>query len=155
MRANKISSSHPKERFIAVATDIIYGERVTQGVDAESKAGALWLTASDLERVSGWVHKPEGFCRGEVCVPAPHARKNEFAAGGRFNLAALAGLLGQPSVADETHHVWCIGEAAAERKRALTSLDAPDFTLPDLDGKMHSLSQYRGKKVFVASWASW
>ena len=29
----------------------------------------------------------------------------------------------------------------------LTSLDAPDFSLPDLDGKMHSLSDYRGKKV--------
>jgi peroxiredoxin len=37
----------------------------------------------------------------------------------------------------------------------LTSLEAPDFALPDLDGKMHSLSDYRGKKVFVVSWASW
>jgi len=136
-------------------TDIIYTDRVTQGVDAESKPGGLWLTAADLERVSGWAHKPEGFCKGDLCIPAPPARKSEFADGGRFNLVALAGLLGQPSVVDETHHVWCFGEAAAERKRTLTSLNAPDFTLPDLDGKMHTLSQYRGKKVFLVSWASW
>ena len=32
---------------------------------------------------------------------------------------------------------------------------APDFTLPDLDGKLHSLSDYRGKKVVLMSWASW
>lgn len=135
--------------------DIIYGERVTQGVNAESKNGGLWLNGADLERVSGWVFKPEGFCKGEVCVPIPAGRKSALADGGRFNLAALADLLGQPAVADETHHVWCVGEAAAQRKRTLTSLDAPDFTLPDLEGKLHSLSQYRGKKVLLASWASW
>jgi hypothetical protein len=83
----------------------------------------------------------------------PDERK--FVASGRYNLAALANLLGLPVVTDEEHHAWCFGEAASERKRVLTSLDAPDFTLPDLDGKMHSLSEYRGKKVFVVSWASW
>ena len=138
-----------------MAIDIIYGERATTGVDADAKGGELWLTAADLKRVSGWEYKPQGFCRGDVCVPVPDARKSEFVAGGRNNLAALANLLGQPVVIDAENHAWCFGEAAAERKRMLTSLDAPDFTLPDLDGKMHSLSEYRGKKVFVVSWASW
>jgi peroxiredoxin len=35
------------------------------------------------------------------------------------------------------------------------TLEAPDFTLPDIDGKQHSLSDYRGKKVLLLSWASW
>ena len=138
-----------------MATDVIYGERVTAAVDASEKRGALWLNAADLARVSGWTHKPEGFCKGDVCIPVPAARKAEFVEGARFNLAALAGLLGQPVVADDAHHAWSIGEAAAERRRKLTSLDAPDFSLPDLDGKMHSLKEHRGKKVFVVSWASW
>jgi hypothetical protein len=136
-----------------MAIDIIFGERVTAGVDADATGGGLWLSGDDLKRVSGWEFKPQGFCKADVCVPIPDERK--FVASGRYNLAALANLLGQPVVTDEEHHAWSFGEAAAERKRMLTSLDAPDFTLPDLGGKMHSLSEYRGKKVFVVSWASW
>ena len=135
--------------------DIIYGERATTGVEADTTGGGLWLSADDLRRVSGWEFKPQGFCKGDVCMPVPDARKSEFFASGEFNLAALANLLGQPVVNDEQYHAWCFGEAASERKRTLTSLDAPDFSLPDLDGKMHSLSQYRGKKVLLVSWASW
>jgi len=32
---------------------------------------------------------------------------------------------------------------------------AKDFTLPDLDGKPHKLSDYRGKVVLVNFWATW
>lgn len=32
---------------------------------------------------------------------------------------------------------------------------APDFTLKDMDGKSVSLSDYRGKVVFVNFWATW
>ncbi|MHB8453566.1 MAG: peroxiredoxin family protein [Acidiferrobacterales bacterium] len=33
--------------------------------------------------------------------------------------------------------------------------NAPDFTLKDLDGKAHRLSDYRGKLVIVNFWATW
>lgn len=33
--------------------------------------------------------------------------------------------------------------------------EAPNFTLTDLNGKTHSLSDYAGKKVYVKFWASW
>jgi AhpC/TSA family len=138
-----------------MAIDIIYGERATAGVDADATGGGLWLSRADLKRVAGWEFKPQGFCKGDVCVPVPEPRKSEFVARDLYNLAALANLLGQPVVTDAEHHASCFGEAASERKRVLTSLEAPDFSLPDLDGKMHSLSDYRGKKVFVVSWASW
>jgi peroxiredoxin len=31
----------------------------------------------------------------------------------------------------------------------------PDFTLPDINGKQHKLSDYRGKNVIVVFWATW
>jgi hypothetical protein len=135
--------------------DIIYGENAVRGIEADTRGGALRLTAADLERVSGWVLKPEGFCRDDTCIAVPPARKDELASGGRLNLTALAALLGQPVVADPQHHAYCFGESAAERARKLRSLEAPDFTLPDLAGRMHSLSEHRGKKVLLVSWASW
>ncbi|UOF89521.1 redoxin domain-containing protein [Fodinisporobacter ferrooxydans] len=30
-----------------------------------------------------------------------------------------------------------------------------DFALPDLDGNLVSLQEYRGKKVLIFMWASW
>lgn len=135
--------------------NLIYGERLTTGVPAEVRGMAPWLRADDLERATGWVFKPEGFCKGGMCVPVPPARADEFVSGDRYNLAAIAELLGQPIVADQEHHTWCVGEAAAERARSLRSFDAPDFSLPDLAGRMHSLSEYRGRKVLLVSWASW
>ena len=43
------------------------------------------------------------------------------------------------------------GESARTRGDALASLVAPDFTLPDLDGTPHSLSEHRGTKVFLVA----
>jgi hypothetical protein len=125
---------------------IIYGARATRIAEPQIKDNALRLTRDELERATGWVFKPEGFCIADTCVPIPPARQAEFVSGGRYNIVALAG---------QGHAVWCFGEAAAERRRSLTSLEAPDFTLPDLAGRMHSLSEHRGKKVLLVSWASW
>ena len=48
-----------------------------------------------------------------------------------------------------------VGASARERADALRSLRAPDFTLPDLDGRHHRLSDHRGRKVFLIAYASW
>ncbi len=140
-----------------MVTDIIYGGRVSQIGASNPEGDNLWLSGADLTRASGWELKPEGACLGDVCVPIPPARASEFVRhnGSSFNLAALARHLGQPVVHDDKNGVWYFGEAAATRRATLASLQAPDFELPDLDGKMHRLSDYRGKKVLLAAWASW
>jgi hypothetical protein len=138
-------------------TDIIYGGRVSQISGAKPEGDNLWLTSTDLTKASGWELKPEGACMGDVCIPIPPARQAEFTrdSGRSFNLAALARQLGQPVVHDDKNGAWYFGEASATRRASLASLQAPDFELPDLDGKMHKLSDYRGKKVLLAAWASW
>ncbi len=122
---------------------------------AEASTTALWCPAREADAATGWVAKPEGLCRGEVCVPLPVGREREFVDGGRINLAALWRHLGRPTVRSDRGHAWVLGESAGERKAALASLEAPDFTLPDPSGRMRRLSDYRGKKVFLVTWASW
>jgi hypothetical protein len=140
-----------------MAIDIIYGGRVSHIAGAKAEADNLWVSSADLATASGWELKPEGACKGDVCIPIPPLREGEFVreSGKAFNLSAFARHLGQPIVHDDKNGAWYFGEAASKRRDTLASLEAPDFELPDLDGKTHRLSDYRGKKVLLAAWASW
>lgn len=111
----------------------------------------LWMSAADAERVTGWTLKPEGMCLAERCVPLPAAAVK----GSRVDVDAFWKKLGGPVIAAEGGEVWSLGTPADERNAALEGLQAPDFTLPDVDGTPRTLSQLRGKKVFLATWASW
>ena len=115
----------------------------------------LWTSAADLERATGWTLKPEGLCRDDVCSVVAASDRERWVDGEAVCASGLWQQLGRPVLHDEGRSVWMLGEAAADRSRALESLEAPDFTLPDITGKLHSLSDFRGKKVFLATWASW
>jgi len=123
--------------------------------EAEAAGEALWLSAAEAEAAAGWIAKPEGLCRGEVCVPLPAGREAEFVRGARVNAAALWRHLGRAVAHSDSGHLWVLGESARDRAAALATLEAPDFTLPDVAGRPHSLSDYRGKKVLLVTWASW
>ena len=135
---------------------IIYGDKTSQVASAAAQNGQLWVSLEDLKRATGWELKPEGVCQGDLCVPIPPRRRDEFVRSDKsFNLSAFAGLRDQTAVHDDAHAVWFFGEAPDTRRNGLLALEAPTFTLPDIDGKMHSLADYRGKKVLLLSWASW
>jgi hypothetical protein len=123
--------------------------------DARVEGERLWLSPLELETATGWSSRPEGFCRGSVCVPVPPGRERELLGGDRIDAAALWRHLGQPLAHSADGRTWVLGTAAADRAAALRSLQAPDFTLPDRTGRPHSLSEHRGKKVLLVSWASW
>ena len=122
---------------------------------ARPEGERLWLSPTDLDAATGWALKPEGLCRGAVCVPIPPGREGDFLRDGRIDAAAFWRHLGQPLAHSADGRAWALGTAAADRAAALRSLQAPDFTLPDRDGRQHSLAQHRGKKVLLVSWASW
>ena len=111
----------------------------------------LWMNAADAQKVTGWTLKPEGMCRAELCVPMPASAVK----GSDVDVEAFWKKLGGPVVASEARDVWALGAAADERNGALEGLQAPDFTLPDVDGVPRTLSELGGKKVFLATWASW
>jgi len=139
-----------------MAATLIYDNKASTSEAALAEGGNLWLRLGDLRSATGWELKPQGLCRGERCVPIPASRRDGFLRNGEFvNLSALARQLGQQVVHDDTHEVWFFSEATDSRRDAMASLKAPDFTLPDLDGKPHSLADYIGRRILLLSWASW
>jgi hypothetical protein len=137
---------------------IIYDNVATVLEPALPDPGQLWVTIADLKRATGFELKPQGVCRNELCFPLPKDRQKEFVRtdSGKesFNLTAFADLVHQPVAHDQATAVWYFG-LRADQRQGLASLRAPDFTLPDIQGKKHSLSDFRGKKVFLITWASW
>ena len=138
-----------------MTTTIIYDNKPSQVAAALVRGRDLWIPLESLPGTTNWELKPQGVCQGNLCIPIPAGHETDFIGDKSFNLTALARLRGQPVVHDERNNVWFFGESVRKRHDDLHSLRAPDFSLPDLDGKMHSLSDYAGRKVLLLSWASW
>ena len=138
---------------------VIYDGVATSVSAARESSSDLWITTSDLTRATRFVIKPQGVCRDQLCFPLPKKRKAEFlskkSSSTWFNLSEFARLIKQPFATDEKNGVWYFGALPVEQNFYLASLEAPDFTLPDLNGKQHSLREFRGKKVLLVTWASW
>jgi hypothetical protein len=122
-------------------------------VTARVEGSRVRVAPADLERAFGWELKPQGLCKGDVCVTLRERRG--LVVDDAVDLAVFAQTLGQPLAMDAGERVAVLGESAAARGSRLASLIAPDFTLPDLEGRLHSLSQHRGKKVLLIAYASW
>ena len=121
-------------------------------VPARARDGAVRLSRGALAEAIGWALKPEGLCRDNVCVPL---RGAALESGDGVDLAGVARLLGRPLALDVAERAAYLGMSAGERGRALAALEAPDFTLPDLAGRLHSLREHRGRKVLLVAYASW
>jgi hypothetical protein len=142
---------------------IVYDDAATDLATAREDAGQLWITTADLKRATRFEVKPQGVCRDELCFPLPKAKrealihKDSGSGDSRqswFNMTAFAELVHQPVAHDAALSTWYFGLRADQRQQ-LSSLQAPDFTLPDLQGKLHRLSDFHGKKILLVTWASW
>ena len=121
----------------------------------EVEGSSPWINKDDMAAATGWVLKPEGFCKDDTCVPVPAGRRGELVDGDRVNLPEVWQLMGKPVAGSKSGDVWSLGEAANDRNEAMLSLEAPNFTLPDFSGKLHSLTDFRRKRVLLITWASW
>jgi hypothetical protein len=122
-------------------------------VPATFAGEAVRIATTDLRAALGWELKPEGLCRGGQCIPT--RGQDGLATADGVDLARFAALVDRPLALDAAERTAYLGVSAGERAAQLASLDAPDFTLPDLEGRPHTLSGYRGKKVFLVAYASW
>ena len=129
---------------------ITYGETEVEVERADWRSGNLWLPLDDLLSTVGWEVKPEGVCAGEACVPLPAGVT--WCDDTHFNLSAFARHIGLAEATDPGRDIAAY-VVPGEGRRA-ESVEAPDFTLPDLDGNLHSLSDHRGEKVVLFTWGS-
>ncbi len=110
---------------------------------------AMTVPIGEFEARTGWTSRPEGFCKGDVCVPAPEAIVDDD----RLDAAVLADKLGMPLVGHEPSGTYALGPESLGH--SLTSAAVPEIELPDVNGDLVALSALRGRKVLLVAWASW
>ncbi|WP_154677147.1 TlpA disulfide reductase family protein [Parafrankia discariae] len=130
--------------------------------------GRVLVRSAEGGELLGWHLRPQGWCRGDVCIPASVTARRlgvgERGPGSEdwIDVAEFAELTGRLAMVDAARRVVALGPAAASHElRGL--LDggapddgvAPDVALPDLEGRLTALSDLRGRKVAVVAWASW
>ena len=122
-------------------------------VPATPRDDTLLVAVEDLERATGWTLRREGLCRDNVCVPVRN--RAALVTGDAIDLRAFGAALGRPVAIEPTVGVAVFGAAPTEVQARLDALEAPPFTLPDLDGNLVSLDDYAGRKRLLIAWASW
>jgi len=107
---------------------------------------SLRIERAEFEAGTGWSLKPEGACKGDVCIPLRKPVDD------RVDVEQVASEMGLPLAAEPAHGLWALGPESIG-SRALTTAEAPDLVLPALDGRAFRLSSLRGQKVLVYAWA--
>jgi AhpC/TSA family len=136
---------------------VIFNDQ-TANIDAALVDGEhLWVSIDDVKKVNGFEAKPEGLCAGDICVPIPAANGWTRRRGDKkyLNVTRFAAKVDQVVAADSSGDVWSFGTVGNLESELLPKGIAPDFALPDRSGKTVKLSDFRGKKVLILTWASW
>ena len=113
-------------------------------VDAEVDGECVLVSRDDLQRATGWELKPEGLCRGAVCVPWTSTD------GERVDLRDVATALGRAFV-----HADGVAALAGDPMGRGQRSSIDELELPDLDGNVVRMSDFAGRKRLLVAWASW
>ena len=136
---------------------ILANDKATEVAGLPDGSDDLWIRTDQLGEATGWELKPEGACLGDICVPMPGDEKTEWIAdrddGQWLKMSGLAAKVGQAHVHGDG--VWSLGSVPEVRRSTLESALAPDFEVTDRNGELLRLSDLRGKKVLLMTWASW
>ena len=132
---------------------VVNREGKTTAVEVASNFGEFAISLDDFARATGWQLKPQGLCIAEICVPVRDAKTltNQT----QIDLVEFARVTNQNIVVDQERKVAALGEHADTRSETMTSLDAPDFRLPDIHGRQVSFSDFNRRKRLLLAWSSW
>jgi len=130
-----------------VADDAVHEVGAAVGAD-----GTITIRPADLARATGWELRDEGLCRRDVCVPVRD--RGALAGDAGISLGAFAGALRRALAVEPAARFAVLGDAAGGAAPG-GELVAPDFTLPDVDGRPVSLADFAGRKRLLVFWSSW
>ncbi|MCM1181930.1 MAG: redoxin domain-containing protein [Roseburia sp.] len=83
------------------------------------------------------------------------AKASESKAGNAADTEADAGVTDETGVPQETQERSDAQESAEAEAEEQQAVPAPDFELKDQYGNTHTLSDYKGKTIFLNFWATW
>lgn len=126
--------------FAGAALDFFNRKR--QVIQYTVKIGGILLILMGVMTMTGWMNGLTGYLSGFGT-----GSQNEAAVPETSEMAE------RPETQAETvRETETAGETEAAGKQTVT---APDFTLTDQFGNSHTLSEYKGKTVFLNFWATW
>lgn len=109
------------------------------------KIGGVLMILMGILMVSGKMNDVTGYL-SEITFSAQETTEKETAENIEDNAGEEEETSGQKNEANES---------AGEQKSEQTVIPAIDFTLTDQYGNSHTLSEYKGKTVFLNFWATW
>jgi len=139
-------------------TIILANDQITKVTTFQDNSDTLWIKAVELKAATGFDLKKSGACYDplNICIPLlEDGFVQEDADGQWLNVSKLAARLEQACVSNEDKTVWSLGLIPAARKAMLASSIAPDFEIADIKGETIRLSDFKGKKVLIVTWATW
>ena len=131
---------------------IIDGERAVV-IAARRSGDRVLLEAAAVKDALGWEVHDGLLCNDTMCIPLDD--ESAVVREDAIDLGGLAAAMDRALAVDVDERAAFLGGSARERAQALGSQYAPDFSLPDLAGRLHSLAEHRGTKVLLVAWASW
>lgn len=129
------------------------GAEPVRPIDAVVADGRVLTDGTGIATALGWDLKPEGLCRGDVCVPV--RADAGVTVVDQVDLGAVASVLGMSTLVDEERALIAVSAPAGDRRAALKGRIAPDFALPDLDGNLRTLEEFKDRKRLLIAFASW
>lgn len=132
-------------------TLVVDGE--AREVAGDTRNGSILVAPDALYEATGWELKPEGFCRGAVCVPR-HVLGDALV-GDMVDIVAFGTALGRPVAFEPAAGIAVLAGSPDDIATAIEEGVAPAFTLPDLDGNPVSLADFAGRKKLLLAWSSW
>lgn len=136
-----------------MTTALILGDAGEVQVIASSNFGEFGVEAAAFGSLIGWVLKPAGLCKDDLCVPVRNPQV--LSDGESIDIAEFARITNRNILIDSGRKIVALGDQATSRAQSMATLDAPNFTLPDINGKLVSFYDYNRRKRLLLAWSSW